>query len=340
MKSFAIAGHCNTASKIQHVLGLIEYLRQHWPNCYIVYASHVSISQKIQEVCDACLYDNNNPIGNIDFENRHTKQYVHYFWGLPQPKFDVIKTIPYHHFAHHLSNYLLTQHLVSLPYIDTITYLTYDCDYEVVEHVHKHYDLLVDYDAIFYDFFTPGKSVNTDFFTFRVNTAKQTLLKVNDSSKFFSFDYKEIFTIEQIYHALMEREEVNFHVLKKWHKNLGRVGTMKQNDRSEVTVGPLDPQHEDLQMCPFYDWSENKIKIVLFMFHHDPQDPYEIKLEYFDEDNRQSDFMVKHVLPHNHWMLTEPPAGYIYCKVSRDGNPSFMFDLSDSNNFGIMKRKI
>ena len=60
----------------------------------------------------------------------------------------------------------------------------------------------------------------------------------------------------------MEREEVNFHVLKKWHKNLGRVGTMKQNDRSEVTVGPVDPQHEDLQMCPFYDWSENKIKIV------------------------------------------------------------------------------
>ena len=60
---------------------------------------------------------------------------------------------------------------------------TDDCDPVVANEIEHHYELLQEYDAVFYDFFTPGKSIGTEFFSMSkkaIIEGLQTIKKQDD----------------------------------------------------------------------------------------------------------------------------------------------------------------
>ena len=337
---FAIGGHCTTETRIFHAIGLINSLRSQWPRSFISFSSHIPVDSRIQELCDLCLVDKNNIMGNVDFENAHTKQYKHYFWELPIPGFNLEKKIPYHQYANHRQYHDLSLILLKLYNAPSITFFTYDCQYDVVNEIEYHHELLKEYDAIFYEFFVPGNSVNTEFFTLSADAIKKSLWKIFGQDEFFSFDSKEEFTLEQIYYSLMNRENISYKILPKRTLNHGRFGVMAQHDRSEhIEKSLLNPQHPDVQLCPFLDWSEGRSKMLVMGGQaYNEQEDYEIKLEFRDESNNINEYVFQNTLAHSAWVFIDKIPGYPIVHVYKNDELLFIFDLSNPLNYGLMKK--
>ena len=338
-KFFAIGGHCTSQKRIDHSVNLINSLRERWPDSFISFCSHITVDHEIQRLCDFVLVDKNNLMGNVDFSNAHTRQYKHYFWQIPRPGYNLSKTIPYHQYANHRQYHDLAVSLTELYDAKAITFFTYDCEPIVSEDLILHYELLEKYDAIFYDFFVPGNSVNTEFFTLSSHAIKNGIQKIFRLDDFFSFDVKHEFTLEQIYYALMKREGINFKVLDRRLENEGRFGVMAQHDRQEkIDLSLLNPQHPDVQICPFLDWIEGRTKIIIFMFHHQPQDPYSILMTFSNENGEKSSYEFEETLNHNNWVLIDTVPGFPIVDVYKREQHLFKFDLGNSSNYGEMER--
>ena len=82
-------------------------------------------------------------MGNADFSNSHTRQYKHYFWQLPRPGFNISKTIPYKHYANHRQYHDLSVALTELYDAKAITFFTYDCQYDVVNEIEYHHEIVL-----------------------------------------------------------------------------------------------------------------------------------------------------------------------------------------------------
>jgi hypothetical protein len=341
-KFFAIGGHCISENRIEHAIELITALRTQWPDSFISFCSHITVEERIQRLCDLVLIDKNNLMGNADFSNSHTRQYKHYFWQLPRPGFNISKTIPYKHYANHRQYHDLSVVLTELYDARAITFFTYDCEPIVSEKLSLHYELLEKYDAIFYDFYTPcwGASVNTEFFTLSSHAIQNGMRKIFRQDDYFSFNNITEFTLEQIYYALMKREKIDFKVLDKREENEGRFGVIAQHDKQEkIDLPLLDPQHPDVMICPFLDWTEGKIQILVFMYHHHlPQESYLIKLKFTNENGDESSYKFAKKLNHNNWVLLDIAPGFPIVNVYKEDECIFKFDLGNNNNYGVMER--
>lgn len=338
-KFFAIGGHCTSEKRIKLTLELLLCLKKKWPDSFISYSSHIKVDQRIQEFCDLVLIDKNNLMGNVDYYNTHTKNYKHYFWQIPRPGFNVYKTIPYHQYANHRQYHDLSVILTELYGAEVVTFFTYDCEPVAVDDLKLHYDLIENYDAVFYDFFIPGNSVNTEFFTLRSNAIKNGLRKIFKQDDFFSFSKTDEFTLEQIYFALMKKEKIKFKLLDKRSVNEGRFGVMAQHDKQDdVTLSLLNPQHPDVQICPYLDWTIGKTKMIVFMQHYHSQEPYNIKIQFSNEYDEISDYNFNQVLLHNNWVLIDVAEGFPIVDVFKKDEHLFKFDLGDSLNYGVMER--
>lgn len=342
-KFFAIGGHCTSESRINHATRLILALRTAWPDSFISFCSHITVPERLQHLCDLVLIDKNNLMGNVDFSNAHTEQYRHTFWQIPRPGFNLVKTIPYHQYANHRQYHDLAINLIEIYNAEAITFFTYDCEPSVVKEISMHYDLIEKYDAVFYDFFVEGKSVNTEFFTLSKKTINQAIRKIFKLDDFFSFNKIHEFTLEQIYYALMKREKLKMRILDVREENDGRFGVVaqheKQDDQHDIRIAPLNCQHPDVQVCPFLDWEEGKTKMVVFMYHHHlPQIPYPISMTFTNRHGDVSDYKFNETINHSCWVLFDIAPGFPIVDVFKRDEHLFRFDLGDLRNYGKMLR--
>jgi len=333
-KFFAICGHCTTSKREQTAINLITRLRQSWPDSFIAFVSHIPVDKKIQELCNLCFIDDKNPLGNIDFENEHTRHLKQIYWQMPKTGYNLEKTVPYHQYANHRQYHDISIPLLDLYDASAITFFSYDCDPVVANEIEHHYELLQEYDAVFYDFFTPGKSIGTEFFSMSKKAIIEGLQTIKKQDDYFSYGH---FTLETIYYALLEEKKLRFKILDCRDEFRFGLTSLSEDDNIEK-LSYVNPQHPDVQIVPFIDWTENTIRMLIFMFHHYEQENYEVKITFSDENENTSNEYFASKMPHKSWNLFNPPPGFNIVNVYKNNKKIFKFDLSDKNNFGTMTK--
>ena len=93
MMAFCVTGHCNTESKTEKAIALIEKFKKKYPKEYVFYSSHCPIDPKIQELTEVSFYDSDNQIANVDYTDAISKLYRQTIWNF-MPGYHLIKSIP------------------------------------------------------------------------------------------------------------------------------------------------------------------------------------------------------------------------------------------------------
>jgi len=311
---FVVTGHCDSYEKEFLTLTLLEEIKIKYPNDDIIYGSHLTISEKLQENVDYLFQVKENPIENRDIITDLTSNFGYNFYDIPTKGKIIRFLIPNHGYAHHM--------LIS----GTLRCLVHDyeyyhfCNYDInpdlffrdIDHREK---ICEDYDGFFYNFNFIKKWVNTEYFTIKKNI-------VDEISKIRSYsEYTGCLSLEERYTQILTKK---FNIHRENHEitdhNFGKIDFKFSSTKH---VRPLNPHFPEFGIVAIRH--DNLIKIVIL---HRKDNNLDIVFHLPKKDERIKIRNSKHG-----WNMvsTKEP-----CIVSlyKDEKIYFKFDLNDEHNFG------
>ena len=335
MITFCLAGHCNTETKINQAINLINVIREKYPNETISYCSHFPVDIKIQKITDYSFYDSNNVISNVDYSDKLSKIYHQTFWHVPYNGYHLVKSIPHQCFAHHLNWYtqsLVMQHNKSQVYF----FINTDCEHTIFDHFDKHIEYHTNryFDALFYNFFVGDKEINGEFFSMSEKGVRELILSMKTFSDFYSYG---TWSFEQCYFRASKFLRLKTQFFGVWPHNEGKIGTsLFSHDQIDGNIEMLNATHQDVYVIPFIDFlNDNKLKMTC-MVSDQPEDfdGCVIKIMYFNDNNENTEKIDECYLGNNNYFTVDPPSLFPIVKVYRNENFCFSFDLRDRRNIG------
>jgi len=122
-----------------------------------------------------------------------------------------------------------------------------------------------------------------------------------------------------------------------WPHNDGIIGNNVFGDK-EHGVRILNPTNKRVYIIPFIDYLDDyKLKISsLVADQPEGFTQCSIKIDFFDDDNNQSDVSHTFNLESSAYNICLPPSGFPIVRIYRDKKFVLSFDIRDKRNIGDM----
>jgi len=336
MMAFCVTGHCNTESKTEKAIALIEKFKKKYPKEYVFYSSHCPIDPKIQELTEVSFYDSDNQIANVDYTDAISKLYRQTIWNF-MPGYHLIKSIPHQGVAFHKNIFNLAK-IAKDKKVNYIFFACADNDLDTIDYMDDHMKYHDDgYDAVYYPFFADTSIVNGEFWSMTPYGVEKILLSVKSESDYYSYNSwmnEEMMIRSTKYH------KVKYKMIDLIPPHNGLFGTdnlfrsVIDENKPPTTISP---NHTGLIVIPYINIFDNyRLQYVAMMSQYQPDDfdSALIQIRYYDLQGNKCNHEETLTLSKNHYNIITPQANYPIVKVYRDKNFIFSFDLTDKRNYG------
>ena len=337
MKVFVIAGHAQNSKKIEITRKFIEKIRNRYEQSKIVYTSHLVTPKEIEKLVDYSVYVKYNPIQNIDIITPITQEFAVPYWKVVQERYNIVKPVPTHSYAHHNSLVQAFQLLHNHNLTNKVHFLNYDCDEDTFDSIDTNHDLLDAYDAVFFPYrYDPTQGVCTEFFSLSKNAIENMFLKMDSYGTYEGINIvrPRDYNIEYTYFSHLNHRKIRYHVHDMWPTRGGEIGKSHFEDinmSDDINLGPNNPQNRLLSIIPFMDpFYDFKLRILLMRFGNQSAENFVISFMN-EEFEKLADNSYK--LAHNTFMFISPESNSKYLSFNND-EFRFTFDLTDVRNFG------
>lgn len=332
-RAIIVGCHCDTENKMKMTEELLEKIRKKYDDkiCLIV-ASHLSVSEKIQNLGDYVILNKNNPIINLDlFTTKSYNNLISNTIYRANGKTDVISKLKYNHsYAHHL---LIRDaySLCSVNEIDYVHFMNYDVPDKCLSEIDWHFQkmFIENFDGVFYKYYYE-KFYSTEFFSLTSNSFKFHLEPIRS---FEQWIYYNTIDTEQNYKLFLEN--ANIYCDSIFEKDVSDV-IGKVNYSSEVnrfgTVSLLNHIVGNFTVIPYK--KDNTIIINnSFTGYGDEKSRKNIKWESYDESMNFINTFDSDV-DRNNWVDYICPDDCKYVKIYIDSEIKAFFDITDKRNIG------
>lgn len=335
MMAFCVTGHCNTETKVQKAINLIEKFKEKYPKEYVFYSSHYPIDSRIQKLTEVSVYDSDNQLANADYIDAISKLYRQTIWHF-MPGYHLIKSIPHQGLAFHKNIFNLAK-IAENKKINHIFFACADNDLVTLDYMEEHIEYHNEgYDAVYYPFFADKNIINGEFWSMTPNGMQKIILTIKDSSDYYSYN---TWMNEETVMRATKYHKVKYKMIDLIPPHNGLFGTdnlYKSVPDENQPPTLIMANHLGLITIPFINIFDNyKLQYVAMMSSDQPDFGIaEIEIKYFNSDGNQCIQKENLTLSKNHYNIITPQANYPIVKIYRDGNFIFSFDLTDKRNYG------
>ena len=340
MMAFCVTGHCNTESKVQKAINLIEKFKEKYPKEYVFFSSHYPIDPRIQKLTEFSVYDSDNQLANADYTDAISKLYRQTIWNF-MPDYHLIKSIPHAGVAFHKNIFNLAK-LAKDKKVNHIFFACADNDLVTIEYMDEHMKYHEEgYDAVYYPFFADKTIVNGEFWSLTPYGMKKIILSIKDSSDYYSFN---TWMNEETTMRATKYHKVKYKMIDLMPPHGGLFGTdnlYKSVPDENQPPTLVMPNHLGLITIPYINIFDNyRLQFVAMMSQYQPEnfESAQIQILYYSLNGNECEQKEDLVLSKNHYNIITPPANHPIVKVFRDGQFIFSFDLTDKRNYGDLIR--
>ena len=330
-RAIVLGCHCDTNNKMQITSDLIKQIREKFENqLYLIVASHLPVTEEIQEQADYFVLNKNNPVINLDIVSQYTEKstMINELWRANGVMERVSCLRLNHSYAHHLLirdgfNICIDNN------IPIVHFMNYDSPEKCLEELAWHEEKLIDHDGVFYQYHHK-KYYNTEFFSMTSKAYEKFLSHIISYDQWESFD---TFDTEVNYSTFLKTANIFCDDIFYSNKSdvIGSVSFGSEvNRKGEVSL--LKNVVGNFTVIPY----ERDGRIVInnsYTGYNDPKHEKHIKWESFDENmNPINSFEA--VVQKNNWVDYICPDKCKYVKIYIDLELKSFFDITNKKNIG------
>ena len=331
-RAIIVGCHCDTDEKMLMTENFLSKVRERFNNydVFLIVASHLSVSEKIQDVADLFILNKNNPIINLDLisDRSKTSQMMNELWRANGVMERVSCLRKNHSYAHHLLirdafNFCIMND------INHVHFMNYDSPIKCLSEIEWHVEKLMKYDGVFYQYHHQ-QYYSTEFFSMNSKSFDKFLSHITTYEQWESFDhidtevnYKEFLKTAKIYCDDIFDPDVS--------DVIGSVSFQSEvNRKGEVDV--LKNIVSNFTIIPY----ERDGRIVInnsYTGFDDPKNEKHVLWESYDENMEQINHLDA-IVQKNNWCDYICPEKCKYIKIYIDTELKSFFDITDKRNIG------
>tara|TARA_B100001564_G_C20657495_1_gene679922 strand:+ start:980 stop:2047 length:1068 start_codon:yes stop_codon:yes gene_type:complete len=330
-RAIIVGCHCDTDYKMKLTNDLLIKIRGKFKDdIFLVVASHLPVTEEIQELCDYFVYNKNNPVINLDILTSTTENssMLNELWRA-NGVMERIKTLRKNHsYAHHL---LIRDafHVCMSNNVSFVHYMNYDSPEKCLSEIGWHLTKLDEYDGVFYDYHHK-QYYNTEFFSMTTKAFDKFLSHIisyeqweSDQSFDTEVNYSKFLKTANIFcEDIFDPDVSDIIGSVSFGSEVNRKGTP---DILKNVVG-------NFTVIPY----ERDGKIIInnsYTGYNDSKHEKHIRWESFDENLNQINFYDA-VVSKNNWVDYICPENCKFVKIYIDLELKSFFDITNKKNIG------